>query len=315
MISTEHEDRARFSRVFVVLNPKSGTCDLVAARKLLRTAFSTGGGFCEIHEPDRFDTLAERVREVVRSGFDLIVAAGGDGTVSAVAQGVTGTATPLGIVPLGTTNVLAKELSIPIGMEESVSLLSGRCRVSAIDAMEVNGRHYFTQVGIGIDAFMIRDTTTELKRRFGKAAYLWHAMTQLIGFQPRRFTITIDGKSSRRSASQVLVANCGMLGQPPFRWGPDISPEDGHLDLCVVRARTAAHYLQLAFDVIFGRHGTNPSVRYAQITREVTIATKKAPLPTQADGEIIGETPTTVRLVPRALRVVVPDPSRSDSDA
>lgn len=312
MISTAADMPSRFTNVYVVLNAKAGTCDLESARVLLRSTFSAGGCRLEIHEPERFDDLTERVRQAVRSGFDLIVAAGGDGTVSAVAQGVVGTAAALGIVPLGTTNVLARELSMPTGLERSLAVLAGGCRLCKIDAMEVNGRHYFTQVGVGIDAFMIRDTSTELKRRFGKAAYLWHALTRLIGFQPRRFTITVDGKPTRMSASQVLVANCGMLGQPPFRWGPDISPYDGHLDLCVVRARTAAHYLQLGFDVVLGRHGTNSSVKYFRIGREVTIATKN-PLPAQADGEIVGETPTTVRLIPRALQVVIPDSSSLDS--
>ena len=312
MTATEIDTEPKFPRVYVVLNPKSGTCDLETARALLWRSFSIVGGRCEIHEPDDFDGLRDLVSQAVRSGVDLVVAAGGDGTVSAVAQVLVGTNTPLGIVPLGTANVLAKELGIPIAIEAAVALLTGSCSLSRIDAMEVNGGHYFTQVGVGIDALMIRDTTTEHKRRFGKAAYLWTALSFLIGFQPQKFTLTVDGKPSRHHASQVVVANCGMLGHPPFRWGPGIRPDDGRLDLCVVRARTAAHYLRLGFDVIRGRHKSNSSVRYAKIAREVTIATK-TPLPAQADGEIVGETPTTVRLVQGALRVVVPEFSENGS--
>ena len=301
----------RFRKVYVVLNPKSGTCDRELARALIEETFGEEGGECRIHEPDDFADLLERVREAVRDECDLIVAAGGDGTVSGVAQGVVGSETALGIIPLGTANVLSKELGIPTDLQGAAKLLSGPSALVKIDAMEVGGKHYFTQVGVGIDAYMIRDTKGEHKRRFGNAAYLWTAVKRLIGFQPRRFTFTVDGKVFKRSASEVVVANCGMLGRPPFRWGRDIDPRDGRLDLCIVRVDSILHYLRLGLTVVFGDHEHNPNVRYDKIEREVTIAARR-PVPTQADGEVIGETPITVRLVRGALAVVVPlasDPS------
>ena len=128
--------------------------------------------------------------------------------------------------------------------------------------MKVGGKHYFTQVGVGIDALMIRDTKREHKRRFGRLAYLWTALTRLLGFQPRRFLIEVDDRQERRRASQVVVANSGTLGQPPFRWGPDIRPDDGRLDVCIVRARTLLDYLSLAWHVVRGQHGRDPNMRY-----------------------------------------------------
>src|SRR5262249_32882951 len=104
---------------------------------------------------------------------------------------------------------------------------------------------------------------------------------------------------------QVVVANCGILGQPPFRWGPDIRIDDGRIDVCIVRARTLWDYVTLARHVVLGQHKRSPNVRYLTVEDRVGIATKR-PLPVQADGEIIGETPVEVTVVPRALRVVVP---------
>jgi YegS/Rv2252/BmrU family lipid kinase len=236
----------------------------------------------------------------------LVVAAGGDGTVSAVADALAGTNTPLGILPLGTANVLARELGIPLDLDAACRLLVGGHVITSIDAMRVEGRCYFTHVGVGIDAMMIRDTDRESKRRFGRVAYMATALARLVGFQPQRFALTLDGRTLRIRASQVLVANVGILGQPPFRWGPDIRADDGRLDVCVVRAKTLWNYATLLWHVALGQHRRSPNVRYYTSTRKVVIASRK-PLPAQADGEIIGQTPVEIETIPGAVRVVVPE--------
>jgi diacylglycerol kinase (ATP) len=296
---------ARTSHLFVILNPKSGTSSADAVRQALGRHFSCEDGPCNVHLISGHEKLADLARAAANRGCEIVVAAGGDGTVAGVADGLVGTDTPLGIIPLGTANVLARELGVPVGLEAACALLAGPHRTASIDAMEVQGRHYFTQVGVGLDALMIRDTRTEHKRRFGRAAYLWTAFTRLVGFQPRRFLLRVDGREVRAKASQVLLANSGTLGQPPLRWGPGIRPDDSRIDVCIVRARNAWHYLRLAWNVLRGRHKADPSVRYHVAERSVAIGTKR-PLPVQADGEIIGQTPIAAKVVPGAVRVVVP---------
>lgn len=301
-----HAEWSKATSTFVVLNPKSGRCDAVYARNLLERHLSVAGMVYRVHEPSHDDPLIDRVREAVAGGCDLVVAAGGDGTISAVADALAGTETPLGIVPLGTANVLAGELGIPVDLEDACRLLAGDHDLTRIDAMEVAGKHYVTQVGVGLDAVMIRDTLGEHKRRFGRLAYIWTAATRLIGFQRRKFTLTVDGVVTRPSAMQVLVANCGTLGHRPFRWGPDIRPDDARLDVCVIRTRTVVDFVTLSWHFICGQHRRSPKVHYLAATRSVTIATTK-PMPVQADGEIVGQTPVTVRVVPGAIRIIVPE--------
>jgi diacylglycerol kinase family enzyme len=134
---------------------------------------------------------------------------------------------------------------------------------------------------------------------------MWTALSQLIGFHPRRFSITVDDRMIVVKASQVLVANTGMMGQDPLRWGPGIRPDDGRLDVCIVRARSLAHYLGLLWHVLRGSHKRSPHVRYEVASRSVIIDAKR-PLPVQADGEILGMTPVRIEVVPLALKVVVP---------
>ena len=254
-------------RAFVVLNPEVGPlCDAVPRRGgcCRRDTCRSSGSPTGSTSRGKEDLLLERVREAVESGCDLVVAAGGDGTVSSVADALAGTETPLAIVPLGTANVLAGELGIPLDLDAACALLAGDHALTRIDAMAIDGKHYVTQVGVGLDAEMIRDTAGEHKRRFGRAAYLWTAAVGLVGLRRRRFTLTVDGVTSRHSALQVLEAKVsGTLGSRPFRWGPDIRPDDGRLDVCVIRARTVVDFLGiLGWQFVTGRHRRHPKVSY-----------------------------------------------------
>lgn len=288
----------------MVLNPNSGRCVAEQARSLLEKHLP---GVCRIHELSSESSLLESIREAISRGAERIVAAGGDGTVSAVGDILAnlGTKVPLGIVPLGTANVLAGELGIPSDLEEACRLLAGPHDLVRIDAMRIRDTYYLTQVGVGLDALMIRDTTTAHKKRFGRLAYIWTAISRLAGFQPRRFSLTLDGTTIRLKASQVLVANSGTLGQKPFRWGPDIKPDDGVLDVCVIRARNVLDFVSLGWHMVRGRHKHARNVTYRTIRRDVTIESK-VPVPVQADGEIVGETPVTVRVAAGVIQVVVP---------
>lgn len=292
-------------RVFVALNPRSGGATARDVREVLDRYFACADGSCVIHEVDARDDVADRVRQAIRQGARLVVAAGGDGTVSAVASGLVHAPVPLGILPLGTANVLAGELGVPQDVNAACALLAGPHATQGLDAMRVGDRLFFTQIGVGIDALMIRDTPHEHKRRFGRIAYVWTALVHLLGFQPRRFRVEVDGRRVRARASEVLVANGGVLGLPPFRWGPDIRPDDGRVDVCIIRARTLIHFAILTWHFLTGQHKRSPNVRYFVAERHVAIQARR-PLPVQADGEIIGDTPVSIQVVPHAVQVVVP---------
>jgi diacylglycerol kinase (ATP) len=315
-VATESEQSGQRIRVFAVLNPRSGSCSIEDVRESIREHLA--GAEVEVHEVTEGDNVRSIVQEAIARGYDPIIAAGGDGTVSTVADALVGTSAHLVIFPLGTANVLARELGIPVELEGACQLSAGhvspgsltgrRHAVVEIDAMRIEGHYYFTQVGVGIDSLMIRDTAVEQKRRFGRLAYIRTALTSLIGFQARRFAITIDDRTLIVKASQVLVANTGMMGAPQLRWGPDIRADDGRLDVCIVRARSFFDYFGLFWHVLRGSHKQSPNVRYEVASRSIVIDAKH-PLPVQADGEILGLTPVRIEVFPLALKVVVPAPA------
>ena len=292
------------ARVFVVLNPMAGSANAADVRQALEKHLG------ELIQTDIYETTGhEDVVAIVRAELtnspSVVVAAGGDGTISDVAEALIGADVRLGIIPVGTANIFARELGIPLDLEDACALLDSQPNTTSIDAMKVGDQYFVLQIGIGIDSLMIRDTDRQSKRRFGRAAYLWTAFTRLIGYQPVRFTIVADGKRVRPRASQVLIANGGVLGAPPFRWGPNIRPDDGKIDVCIVGARTALDYMGLIWHTIVGQQRRDRNVRYLTAEHSIAISADQ-PLPIQADGEIIGDTPIQIEVVPDALKVIVP---------
>lgn len=295
----------RASRVFAIVNPASGNSTPQDVHAALTRHFVADGPACDIHEVAPQDDLTKLARQAADRGHDVVVAAGGDGTVSFIADGLVGTPARLGIVPLGTTNVLARELGIPVDLDAACALLAGPNATAEIDAMRLGGRNYFTQIGVGVDALMIRDTSTESKKRFGQLAYLATAAKRLVRFRPRRFTVSADGARTRPRASQILLANSGTLGTTDLRWGPDVRIDDGRIDVCIIRAQSLLDYAGVAWKMLRRRPHEHRKIDYLIAERVVAIHSDR-PLPVQADGEIAGETPIEVEVVPRALRVVVP---------
>jgi diacylglycerol kinase (ATP) len=169
-----------------------------------------------------------------------------------------------------------------------------------------DGRHYYTRIGIGLDALTIRDTARKAKRRFGRLAYAWAAFTRLIGYQPGRFRISVDDRANHPRASQVVLANCGTMCRLPLRWGSGIRPDDGRVEVCIIRARNLIDYVVLAAEVLSGRQRSSRHMTYMVARRDVLVAADIT-LPVQADGDIIGETPIRVRIMTGDMPVIVPE--------
>ena len=298
---------------FVILNAKSGTCIVEDVKQELATHY--GVVKLRYHDLTADENLATVVAEAVATGCQQVVAGGGDGTISAVASLLVGSAVEFALLPLGTANVMARELGVPTDLAGACRLAASRLverdhevktsQVVKIDAMKIGGRHYLTQAGVGIDALMIETTSSESKRRLGKLAYLISALKHILAFKTHRFTVTVDGVSRKLRASQIVVANAGMMGQPPFRWGPDIHPDDGRLNVCYLKSAGVRDYMRLFWVVFRGHREKTPNMRHQSFAQAMKIESRH-PLPVQADGEIVCKTPVTIEIVHHALNIIVP---------
>ena len=293
-------------RAFCVLNPSAGGTMSAALVPRIERAMEASGWEIQICEVTEGTNIGERVEEGVAHGFDTFIAAGGDGTIAAVAGALVGTDRLLGILPVGTGNVLARELGIPMRIGRALQVITDGHEVRKIDGMQVGDRHFFLNVGTGINARIMRDTDRGDKRRFGRVAYVWTGLKALFDFQPHRFSLIVDGERSSHRASEVFVANSGVLGDPSLRWEPSVQLDDGHLNVCIIRARTILDYLRVGWRMLTGGHKREPGVECRLVDEDVTIQAERA-LPLQADGEFIGETPITVHVVPEAASIAVPE--------
>jgi diacylglycerol kinase family enzyme len=240
----------------------------------------------------------------------MVIAAGGDGTVRACAEGMLDSEVPLGLIPIGTGNALARDLGIPEDVEASIDVLS-RGIIHPIDVGVANGEPFVGFAGMGLAARMIRDSDTEMKSTVGPLAYLASAVRNL--WKPRfRVELTLDtGEVEERRATLVLVATAGVApgGLTPF---PDSRPGDGLLRVLTVDAYGLFDSLRALGAVVAGRP-------HELVTRHVAracVAETRTPQPYELNGESRPET-TRVRfhIRPRALRVLAPaTPERGDDE-
>jgi diacylglycerol kinase (ATP) len=299
-----------FKRALVIANPGSRS----AGHEALRAALDRHAGSVErrVRSLGKSDNVVEVAREELRDGWDVVVAAGGDGTVAGVAQAAGEVGVPLLIAPMGTANMLATQLGIPGDLDRAIRLLVEDSVVRRIDGMEIGGRLHFLSAGVGVSAKTIRDLSETGKRLFGLSAYVWTGIASSFTFRPTLCTISIDGRRSRLRVLDISVINAGFRSDPPVPGFPDIRADDGRLDVLVVWAPRATEYLRHLEHALFRWHRVRPNIRWRTAAREVSIVSSE-PLLVQADGDLIGETPVTIRLVQKAVGVVVPLSSVPDA--
>jgi len=221
----------------------------------------------------------------VSAGVDLVLACGGDGTVTACAEGITDTGVPLAIIPFGTGNLLARNIGLPTGLDEALAVALGGVQ-QPIDAGRVNGTLFVVMAGLGLDARMLISASDPLKKRLGWLAYAISAARHL-GDRPMRVTVSADGARRRRMrANTLIVGNVGWLrGGLPLL--PDARPDDGMLDAVVLIARGLPGWLAVAADVLLRRPARDGIYRIQFTELQVTLDQEQ---PWELDGEVMGST-------------------------
>lgn len=292
-------------RTYVVLNPVAGVSEPGSVREKIESALQSRDVPVEIYETTGEEDIKQLVREAVKKGFQLFISAGGDGTLSSVIDGLVGTEIPLVIIPTGTWNALARALDIPLQVDQAVDLLFQEHSIRTIDAMDVNGSYFVLSVSAGIGALTMKDVEREDKRRLGKLADLRKAVAEMLEFRAFPFEVKIDGQVTKFRASELMVANTAILGIKALQLDPTIRMDDGKLNVCRIYANTIGEYLKLGASMLRRDQKRNWNVLCMEALEEVEIRSRER-LPVQGDGELIGQLPITVKIRPKAVRIVTP---------
>lgn len=243
------------------------------------------------------------------SGADLVIAGGGDGTLSAILQGLVGAGLPLGILPLGTANDLAKTLGIPNDLRQATDIIAQGC-TRRIDVGRVNGVYYFNEASVGMSVALCRRLSREAKSRFGVFALLVNAIEVIANMRRFRALITTEsGDVIASHTAQLTIGNGQNFGG--FLASDDAAIDDRKLDLYSVELTRWWNYFEALYALLRKRYDDARTV-FTLHGRRFEVKTGR-PMRIEADGELVTSTPATYEIVPGAVEVFVPATSAPEA--
>jgi YegS/Rv2252/BmrU family lipid kinase len=288
-------------RAAIIVNPAKS--DVAEMREQIDKALTASGWspslWLETTPQDPGRGMAEAA---VASGVQLVVICGGDGTVMACLGALAGSGLPVAIIPVGSGNLLARNLGIPLGLDDSLATVIGGVD-RRIDLGRVDDDPFAVMAGMGFDAAMMADTSEGMKRVAGWPAYAASGLRHLRDPVMRIRLRIDDGPTLQRSARTVLVGNVGQL-EGGLELLPDAEADDGLLDVIIVAPRTLRDWLRVVYRIVRHREHDRHLERFRGATISIEVDRS---VPRQMDGEVITEgSHLDVRVEPGALLVRVP---------
>lgn len=253
---------------------------------------------------EKFESPDEVSADIARRGgaFDLAIVCGGDGTINSAARGLLLTGLPMGLLPMGTANDLARTLGIPDDLARAADvIIAGHRR--RVDLGEVNGHPFFNVASIGLSAELARGLTADAKKRWGKLGYALAALKVLARAKAFRATIVSPTGEARVKTLQIAVGNGRHYGGGTVI-AADATIDDGHLDLYSLEQDSVWKLLLLLGHFRRGTHGAWQEVRTDKSV-EFDIRTRE-PMPVNTDGDIVTYTPAHFLIRPLAIEVFAP---------
>jgi YegS/Rv2252/BmrU family lipid kinase len=300
------EGRSTIRSVLLIVNPAARQA--AGRETAAREAFLKAGVACEVVRTERAGHAAELAAQR-RAGVDAVFTLGGDGTAMEVVGALANGDLPVGILPGGTGNLVARTLGVPLAVADAVAaLLHGevaRIDLGIVEAPGAAPRRFAFAAGVGIDARMIEETPTRWKRRLGVMAYAVTAARALVARDRFEVRVTVDGgEELRRDAAAVMNVNFGAVLGNLFHFGPGIRADDGQLDLCLFSPESFGDAVRVMWRLLRKDFRDDRCVVY-RAGRAFRIETVP-PRTAQADGELLGPTPRVARVEPLAATLLVP---------
>lgn len=292
-------------KTIVIINKGGGSAGGDAIQRL-EAALTGAGVDAEIVAVEGHE-CAERAAAALKEGRTPIVAAGGDGTISAVAGALAGSDTPLGVLPLGTLNHFARDLNMPSDLDEAAKVIAaGRTR--KVDAAEVNGRLFINNSAIGLYPLMVldRDNQRDKLGRSKKLAMVVAALRTLARFKHHRLHLTINEEEKATIDTPLLFVGNNDYSLSLPEAGKRQTLDDGKLCVMVLRSQSRAGLLVASLRVLAGRIHSDDMIRLDDVTR-LRVAGQRRHLTVAVDGETEMLTaPLDYRIRPGALTVIAP---------
>jgi YegS/Rv2252/BmrU family lipid kinase len=284
----------------LIVNPSAGRGRAARLLPGVESALRTRGIAFRVEPTDSLAHARELARDALAAG-EVAAGMGGDGLLGAIAGELRGTDGVLGVLPGGSGNDFARKLGIGTDPERACDVLAGG-RERLIDVADAGGRTYLGIASAGIDSD-VQDIVSATRLPLGAMIYAYSTLLALRGWHHARWDVVVDGQKQSFTGYAVAVANSGVFGGGMYLV-PDASLDDGLLDVVFTRACPKWRFLRSLPKVFKGTHTSSDDLTFLR-GREVTFHADR-PFRAFADGDPIAELPVTIRVVPRALKVLVP---------
>ncbi len=295
-------------RARIVLNPLAGNAEDIGGVSAALEVWRTRGWEVDVTPTAYAGHAIELAREAAAQNYDVVIAAGGDGTVNEVVNGIARTRTALAVLPVGTGNVWVRELKLPLRPDAAAASLN-MSNIVDLDLGLAGERYFLLMAGVGFDATVTQAVLPEAKRKLGLLAYIFQAFAVARDIRGTPTRIVIDGRQVRSRVLMVVIGNSRLYGGF-LQITHHANLTDGLLDVAVIKGQDVRSAPLHILSILLRRYNLNPDMDYYR-AREVQIG-GATPLAVQVDGDPIGVTPMSFQVAPGALRALVPAWSVSD---
>lgn len=292
-------------QVLIIYNPAAGQSpDLATTLDRVANLWRNRGWQVSIAATTAPGDATIRSQQAAVDGYNAVVAAGGDGTVNEVMNGLVGTSTALGVLPLGTVNIWAREMGLSMDLLKAAASLFDS-QLTQIDVGMAGNRYFLLMAGIGFDAAVTATICAKEKKRLGAIAYVKQAIQVAWNFRGVRPKLRIDGKRVRGRLLMVIIGNSQLYGGV-LKLTAHATVNDGLLDVCVIKGEGMLSAPRRLISIFARHYNRDPKVQYFQAKQIEIRGQKGKTLPVQVDGDYLGKTPMNFRVVPNSLWVLVP---------
>ena len=289
-------------KALLIINPKAGRRKNSPLPEIQRAFASQAQFKLDVYQTTGPGDATVAARQASLDGYDLVIAAGGDGSIFEVANGLIGSECALGVIPVGTENVLAREMGIPLIPEAACRHMIA-CSPRIVDTGTLGDQHFVCFAGIGFDAHIAHRLPSERKKRFGALAYFLTSAQRIGSYrkEPHRAKITMDGKTLEMEFLILVVSNIRSYGGGLIP-APKARIDDGLLDVCMFPMANYLDTMKQMLATTKGKQVELPGVEYFQ-AREILIETDPNEQ-VQLDGDAWpGSSPFRIAVAPGSLKV------------
>ncbi|MFQ5512298.1 MAG: diacylglycerol/lipid kinase family protein [Candidatus Krumholzibacteriia bacterium] len=296
-----------YRRILVIYNPAAGQRKLSNVPRKIEEHFTRQALDFEIRETQGAGDALRWARSAHAEGYDLVAAAGGDGTVRECVEGImrSGAQVPLAQIMTGSGNVTARAFSIPVDLKGALdTITTGKVTRFDVGYLPEHDRHFVFIAGAGYDARLIHDTPRHLKKSLGFFAYLLAGVKHFFTVRPVKVDLEMDDEVRRIKAHTIMAINIGSIAAIDWAVAPDIDAHDGKLNIMVMSSRSLLGSIIVLVKILTKRYHGFGALKHYQAERIRVTADPQ--LPVQIDGEPLGMTPFVAHVIPNGMPFVVP---------